>query len=106
MYSSNIKIFNMQFKDISLRINFNPNTELFLKIIIGDKSDNIPKIINGIKKEGALKIAQMKEEERIDYLISINAYDNYNLNKKLIDLNEIPINLINNFNEYYNIIID
>ena len=106
MYSSNIKIFNMQFKDISLRINFNPNTELLLKIIIGDKSDNIPKIINGIKKEGALKIAQMKEEERIDYLISINAYDNYNLNKKLIDLNEIPINLINNFNEYYNIIID
>ena len=106
MYSSNIKIINMQFKDISLRINFNPNTELLLKIIIGDKSDNIPKIINGIKKEGALKIAQMKEEERIDYLISINAYDNYNLNKKLIDLNEIPINLINNFNEYYNIIID
>ena len=106
MYSSNIKIFNMQFKDISLRINYNPNVELLLKIIIGDKSDNIPKIINGIKKEGALKIALMKEDERINYLTSINAYDNFNLNKKLIDLNEIPLNIINNFNEYYNIIID
>lgn len=106
MYSSNIKIFNMQFKDISLRINYNPKIELLLKIIIGDKSDNIPKIINGIKKEGALKIALMPEEERINYLISINAYDNFNFNKKLIDLNEIPINIINNFNEYYNIIID
>lgn len=106
MYSSNIKIFNMQFKDISLRINYNPNVELLLKIIIGDKSDNIPKIINGIRKDTALKIALMTDEDRINYLKSINAYDNYNLNKKLIDLNEIPINFINNFNEYYNIIID
>ena len=81
MYSSNIKIFNMQFKDISLRINYNPNVELLLKIIIGDKSDNIPKIINGIKKDGALKIALMTEEDRINYLISINAYDNFNFNK-------------------------
>ena len=48
----------------------------------------------------------MPEKERINYLISINAYDNYNLNKKLIDFNEIPINIINSFNEYYNIIID
>ena len=106
MYSSNIKIFNMQLKDISLRINFNPNVELLLKIIIGDKSDNIPKIINGIRKDTAIKIALMPEKERINYLISINAYDNYNLNKKLIDFNEIPINIINSFNEYYNIIID
>ena len=96
----------MQFKDISLRINYNPNFELLLKIIIGDKSDNIPKIINGIRKDTALKIALMTDEDRINYLKSINAYDNYNLNKKLIDLNEIPINFINNFNEYYNIIID
>ena len=96
----------MQLKDISLRINFNPNVELLLKIIIGDKSDNIPKIINGIRKDTAIKIALMPEKERINYLISINAYDNYNLNKKLIDFNEIPINIINSFNEYYNIIID
>jgi 5'-3' exonuclease len=106
MYSSNIKIFNMQLKDISLRINFSPNIELLLKIIIGDKSDNIPKIINGIRKDTALKIAQMTEEERVKYLTSINAIDKYSLNKKLIDLNEIPIELINNFNQYYNIIID
>jgi hypothetical protein len=48
----------------------------------------------------------MTEEERTNHLISINAYDNYNLNRKLIDLNEIPIEIINKFNEYYNIIID
>jgi hypothetical protein len=48
----------------------------------------------------------MTEEERVKYLTSINAIDKYSLNKKLIDLNEIPIELINNFNQYYNIIID
>lgn len=106
MYSINVKIFNMQFKDISLRINFNPKTELLLKIIMGDKSDNIPKIINGIKKENALKIALMTDDDRINYLNLINAYNNFNLNKKLIDLSEIPINIINNFDEYYNIIIE
>jgi len=106
MYSSNIKIYNMQFKDISLRINYSPKIELLLKIIIGDKSDNIPKIINGIRKDVALKIALMNEEDRNNYLISNNSYDKFILNKKLIDLNEIPISIINNFNEYYNIIID
>ena len=39
-------------------------------------------------------------------LISNNSFDKFFLNKKLIDLNAIPISIINNFNEYYNIIID
>lgn len=103
MYSPNVKIFNMQFKDLSLKINYNPYTELLLKIIIGDKSDNIPKIFNGLKKDTALNIALMTHENRFEYLKSNNIIDIFNLNKKLIDLNEIPENIVNNFYEYYNI---
>ena len=105
MYSNNVKIFNMQLKDLSLKINFNPATELLLKIITGDKSDNIPKIQAGMRKDNALKIALMNEDDRIKYLTSQNIIDIYNLNKKLIDLNEIPETIVKNFYEYYNISI-
>jgi len=105
MYSNNVNIFNMQFKDLSLKINFNPSTELLLKIIIGEKSDNIPKIQNGMRKDNALKIALMNEDDRIKYLKSHNILDIYNLNKKLIDLNEIPEVIVKNFYDYYNISI-
>jgi len=103
MYSNNIKIYNMQFKDLSLKINYSPSIELLLKIIVGDKSDNISKIQAGMRKDNALKIALMTEEERNKYLITNNILDKFNLNKKLIDLNEIPENIVKKFYEYYNI---
>ena len=106
MYSENVKIYNMQFKDLSLKINYNPKVELLLKIIIGDKSDNIPKIQNGMRKDNALKIALMTEDDRIQYFKNANIIDKYNLNKTLIDLNEIPEIITNKFYEYYNISIE
>ena len=76
------------------------------KIIIGDKSDNIPKIQNGLQKSTALKIALMNDEDRMAYLISNKIIDNFNLNKKLIDFTEIPEIISEKFYEYYNIIIE
>ena len=105
MYRENVKIYNMQFKDLSLKINYNPNVELLLKIILGDKSDNIPKIQNGMRKDNALKIALMKETDRLDYFHKNNIIDNYYLNRKLIDFNEIPEIIVKNFYDYYNITI-
>jgi hypothetical protein len=58
-----------------------------------------------MRKDNALKIALMKEDDRIKYLTSHNMIDTYNLNKKLIDLNEIPETIVKNFYEYYNISI-
>lgn len=106
MYCSNVKIYNMQFKDLSLRINYNTKVELLFKIIFGDKSDNIPKIQNGLQKSTALKIALMNDEDRMAYLISNKIIDNFNLNKKLIDFTEIPEIISEKFYEYYNIIIE
>jgi len=101
----NTKIINMQFKDISLRGTLNPKIDLLVKIIFGDKSDNIPKILNGITKEKAIKIAMMTEEERNNYLIENNLKKNYDLNKILISFENIPDELIINFNSFYNISI-
>jgi len=104
MYDNNTIIINMQLKDISLRINTNPMTELEFKIIYGDKSDNISKIQTGLKKNDAIKLANMNKEDRNKYLIENNLMQKYLFNKKLVDLTEIPEKLINDFNSKYNII--
>jgi len=88
------------------KIKYNPNVELLYKIIIGDKSDNICKIQNGMKKNTALTIALMTEEDRNNYLISNNAMDAFNLNKRLIDFREIPEIIVQKFYDYYNISIN
>jgi len=106
MYSNNVKIYNMQLMDLSLKIKYNPGVELIYKIIMGDKSDNISKIQNGMKKNIAEKIALMNDEERDNYLIKNNIMDAFNLNKTLIDFREIPKIIIQNFYEYYNISIN
>jgi 5'-3' exonuclease len=106
MFSNKVKIYNMQFMDLSLKIKYNPNVELLYKIIIGDKSDNICKIQNGMKKNTALTIALMNEEDRNNYLISNNAMDAFNLNKRLIDFREIPEIIVQKFYDYYNISIN
>jgi len=104
MYDKNTYIHNMQFKDLSLRIKNNPNIELEFKIIFGDKSDNIQKIQYGLNKENAFKLALMDDKEKNKYLDDNNITEKYILNKKLVDLKQIPENLINIFYSKYNII--
>lgn len=105
MYNERVLIINMQFKDLSLRIKHNPKYELEYKIIFGDKSDNIPKIQMGLRSDQALKIAMMDDENRNKYLIENELMSKYLLNKKLVDLREIPSYFVIKFNEKYNIII-
>ncbi len=100
-----VNIINMQFKDLSLKMKNMPEVDLEYKIIFGDKSDNIPKIEFGLNKEKAFKLATMEKEERNKYLEEHKLTDKYNLNKKLIDLEEIPENLIVEFFDKYNIVI-
>jgi len=103
LFDKNVFIINMQFKDLSLKINSNPITELQLKIIYGDKSDNIPKIQYGLSKEKALNLAKMSNEDLLKYLEKNNILEKYNLNKKLVDLSQIPQELINIFYNKYHI---
>ena len=82
MFSNKVKIYNMQFMDLSLKIKYNPNVELLYKIIIGDKSDNICKIQNGMKKNTALTILKNGRAFEAD--------------KKIISIKEKPKKFISN----------
>jgi 5'-3' exonuclease len=93
LYNENVQIYNMKFKSLREKSCGNNSNDLMLKILIGDSSDNI----NSIHKKLGPKTAQ-KYIENNDLLIKKledeEIKNNYELNKKLIDMNEIPINYI------------
>lgn len=75
--------------------------ELFIKTVIGDKSDNINAVFAKCGYKTALKC--YKENDYFESkLIKENAHQKYLLNKKLIDFNEIPQELSLEFMSKYN----
>ena len=101
-------IINFQNKDLSeSKKSFTEGKKnLFYKIVLGDKSDNILPIF---KKCGPKTCEKYYENQEL-FLEALKkesgAQEKYKLNKKLVDFNEIPENLVKNFLEEYKSIID
>ena len=74
----------------------NPELDLFCKIVLGDPSDNIKSIFKKCGPKTAIKCFQDKQYFE-DKLKKENAYESYSFNKKMIDFNEIPQNLVEEF---------
>lgn len=106
--SEKIKIFDLKFKDISDNKKWSGNAEkdLFCKIVMGDKSDNINGIFKKCGIKTALKYFEDKElfEKKLEE--DENAKNLFEMNRKLIDFNEIPIDLKNNFLEKFQTLIN
>jgi 5'-3' exonuclease len=91
---TNVNIINLKYKNLmkGVKSSGNPKKDLFCKIVMGDKSDNIP----GIFKRCGLKTA-IKYYDDEDYFNKIlkkeNAYQQFERNKKLIDFENIPMEL-------------
>jgi 5'-3' exonuclease len=101
LQSHNIHIFNMAFKNIvdSKSSTGNSNTDLQLKIIMGDTSDNIPSVFPKCGPKTALKCIENPEYFISKMANNENYYKQYELNKKLVCFDNIPENLINEFME-------
>ena len=97
------EIINFQNKNLreSKKVFVEPDKNLFYKIVLGDKSDNILPIF---KKCGP-KTCEKYYENRDLFLEALakdsGAQEKYELNKKLVDFNEIPETLVNKFLEEY-----
>ena len=92
--NDNTYIFNLKFQEI--KKSNDSKFDLFCKIITGDKSDNIP----GIFKKCGPKTALKYFNDNDLFKKQLEKEDNENLflqNKKIIDFNEIPNNLIEHF---------
>jgi 5'-3' exonuclease len=92
-----LRIFNLSYKEISENtLGGIGEADLFCKIVMGDVSDNIPSVLKKCGPKTALKCYNNREyfDERMK---KENAYDKFELNRKIIDFNYIPQNLIDEF---------
>jgi len=98
LIDENTKIINLANKDISERSIGDPKLDLRIKLIMGDKSDNIQPIHKGIGQKIALKLALLSDKDFEAYLIEKNCKDKYENNRLLVDFSMIPEELIEKFN--------
>ena len=93
----------MKYKKLTERKSSYNNAEkdLFVKILTGDKSDNIKGVFKKCGPKTACKYFDDKElfEKKIES--TEGAMERYLLNKKIIDFTEIPEELEKNFLESY-----
>ena len=99
-----VKIYNLGFKNIAENKSStgNPTHDLKIKIIMGDTSDNIPSIFPKCGPKTAIKCIEdpIFLKKKMDSCST--SYEQYELNKRLVDFNQIPIELQNDF--YKNVI--
>lgn len=99
LLDENVKIYNLKYKNLEEK-SIGRDKDLLKKIILGDKSDNIPSIHKKLGEKTAEKyLNNIKELEK--KLLDENIKKQYELNKKLIDMNLIPTKYINNIIENF-----
>ena len=102
LLNDNINIINLKYKSITESKNASTNAEynLFCKIVMGDKSDNIPPIFKKCGIKTAEKYYYDKELFENELSKSATSRELFERNKKIIDFNYIPQELVNSFNLY------
>ncbi len=106
-----IEIYNVQGKgkDICTRGKGCANIDLYMKICLGDSSDNISPVYPKLSAVTAEKLAEMTEEERIEQIRNKggdDAVSRYNLNKRLISFECIPDEYITDFHSKFKILLE
>ena len=101
LYNENVQIFNMRFNNLREKSCGNNNNDLMLKILMGDSSDNIQPIHKKLGPKTAMKYIN-NNELFLKKCKDKEIESNYILNKKLIDMNEIPENYVKEILEKFN----
>ena len=94
LIQDDISIMTLKYKDIRTPKNstMDRKCDLFLKIILGDSSDNISPVFNRCGKKTALELWKDKKK----FLLKLkdeNCVEKYRQNQKIIDFNYIPKHL-------------
>ena len=103
LIDTNVQVFNMQSKDISIRGQGNSLQDLYQKVIFGDKSDNIQKISPTMTKEKSIELSKLSLADIKKWVKEENAGEQFELNMNLISFENIPKNIIENFYKEYTI---
>jgi 5'-3' exonuclease len=92
-----VNIYNLGFKKITDQKSSTGSAEcdLFCKIVMGDISDNIPSVFPKCGPKTALKYYDNKAEFQKRLMLDDAFISQYNINKKIVDFDEIPVELKN-----------
>ncbi len=97
--SHNVHLFNLAYKNIAENKSStgNPKSDLEIKIIMGDTSDNIPSVFPKCGPKTAQKCIEDPEFFKKKMADNPEYYKQYELNKKIVDFNNIPQELVDEF---------
>jgi len=107
--SDMLRIFDLKYKDLTTSKTSYADAykDLFMKIILGDKSDNISPVFKN-KRFGKTKAENCYDDKELfnQYLLEdITANEQYEKNCLLIDMKNIPIDLVNSFYNKYGMVL-
>lgn len=99
--SETVKIYNLKYTELieSKTSTGDAKKDLFCKIVMGDKSDGIQGIFPKCGIKTAIKCFEEPEYFEKKLNETEGAREKYELNKKLIDFNSIPLELVNGFRQ-------
>jgi len=98
LIDTNITLYNAQLKSYNSKSYGDRESDVLMKVILGDPSDCIPKLFNGVGPKTALKL--VKDANLLQKKITENnAMDAFILNKLLIDFRLIPDEFISIYKE-------
>jgi 5'-3' exonuclease len=108
LLDENTEIINFQNKNLreNKKVFTESDKNLFYKIVLGDKSDNIMPVFKKCGPKTCEKYYENKELFLEALSKDKEAKDKFELNKKIIDFNEIPEELVNEFLQEYKSIFD
>ena len=92
-----LRVVNLQDKDLGERSCGCPEKDLLIKVLSGDKSDNIAPCVKGIGPKTAIKMADMDEAARMALLEKKGgaaALSTMKRNRALVDFRCIPLDLL------------
>jgi 5'-3' exonuclease len=97
--AQNVDLYNLAYKNIAENKSSTGNSkdDLEIKIIMGDISDNIPSVFPKCGPKTAHKCIEDPEFFKKKMADNQEYYKQYELNKKLVDFNNIPQELVNEF---------
>jgi 5'-3' exonuclease len=97
LINDNVIIYDLKYKCLNDKSLGSADCDKFCKIMMGDKSDNIPSVFPKCGIKTALKLYNDKELFNKKVRENETYFKNYNFNKLLIDFDEIPKKLIDEF---------
>lgn len=99
LLDDNTHAYNMNYENNNLRARSagSAKIDLRMKILMGDRSDNIPPVKQHMGPKKALRLATMTDQELYNYLAKHGCRETFDKNTQLIDFNYIRDDIRKNY---------